>query len=35
MPGSIIGSWIMGLGAFLIMMMFRPMPAPRAATAPA
>jgi MFS family permease len=30
-----IGSWIMGLGAFLIMMTFRPMPAPRAAPVPA
>ncbi|MCK1639392.1 MFS transporter [Bradyrhizobium sp. 157] len=29
-----IGSWIMGLGAFLIMMTFRPMPAARAAPAP-
>jgi len=26
-----IGSWIMGLGAFLIIMTFKPMPAPRAA----
>jgi hypothetical protein len=26
-----IGSWIMGLGAFLIIMTFRPMPAARAA----
>ena len=26
-----IGSWIMGLGAFLIILMFRPMPAARAA----
>jgi hypothetical protein len=31
-----IGSWIMGLGAFLIIMMFKPMPAMRsAAPAPA
>jgi MFS family permease len=30
-----IGSWIMGLGAFLIMMMFRPVPAVRAAPVPA
>ena len=30
-----IGSWIMGLGAFLIMMTFRPIPAARAATVPA
>jgi hypothetical protein len=29
-----IGSWIMGLGAFLIMMTFRPVPAVKA-TAPA
>ena len=30
-----IGSWIMGLGAFLIMMTFRPMPVARAAAVPA
>ena len=30
-----IGSWIMGLGAFLIMMTFRPVPAVRTAAAPA
>jgi MFS family permease len=30
-----IGSWIMGFGAFLIMMTFRPMPAARAAPVPA
>ncbi len=30
-----IGSWIMGLGAFLIMMTFRPVPVGRAAAAPA
>ena len=29
------GSWIMGLGAFLIMMTFRPIPAARAAAVPA
>jgi MFS family permease len=30
-----IGSWIMGLGAFLIMMTFRPVPAARTVAAPA
>jgi MFS family permease len=30
-----IGSWIMGLGAFLIMMTFRPVPSTRAVAAPA
>ena len=30
-----IGSWIMGLGAFLIMMTFRPVPTTRAVAAPA
>ena len=30
-----IGSWIMGLGAFLIILTFRPMPVARAVPAPA
>ncbi|WP_213286029.1 MFS transporter [Bradyrhizobium sp. sGM-13] len=30
-----IGSWIMGIGAFLIILMFRPMPVARAAPVPA
>ena len=30
-----IGSWIMGLGAFLIMMTFRPVPVARTAAVPA